>query len=404
MLYCMNFCKRLCNFQLAMRFLFIICVIISLRAEAQPLRDINFKYLYSPDEVFTFNMEPVKQPAGWMVLYNLSLRDGGTDPSGFLIQWEIRQSLSDKEGTPISADSLAKGIITPAGISGKFKLESSSQVQLLVAKVLNNQLKRAWFFYKILEPNFPVNGYVEANGTPVLNHFIPVGTAANVFDTNQRHIVSLYKSSFPAGTPAFAEGTAKVSSLLRVDSSFIIQPSDTLRFTEKGLYLIQRDTLVAEGFTIRAELDYPKLARVESLADPMIYVCTRQESERIRQAKGDKRAFDKVILGITGDAGRARIFMRNYFKRVELANQLFSSYKEGWKTDRGMIYIIFGTPDEVYKTNEREVWNYKSPDRVSFDFTRSPTLFDPENYVLIRSKKYQQTWYEIIDLWRNARF
>jgi hypothetical protein len=24
--------------------------------------------------------------------------------------------------------------------------------------------------------------------------------------------------------------------------------------------------------------------------------------------------------------------------------------------------------------------------------------------VLIREKKYQTTWYEVIDLWRNARF
>ena len=97
--------------------------------------------------------------------------------------------------------------------------------------------------------------------------------------------------------------------------------------------------------------------------------------------------------------------MRSYFRRVELANRYFTSYKEGWKTDRGMIYIIFGKPDTVFRFNDREVWDYKN-DRleISFTFSRSSSLFDPDNFVLIREKKYENAWYEMIDLWRNARF
>jgi GWxTD domain-containing protein len=136
----------------------------------------------------------------------------------------------------------------------------------------------------------------------------------------------------------------------------------------------------------------------------LIYVCTKQEFDRVKLAKGDKKAFDKVILSITGDVGRAKTFLRSYFKRVESANQLFTSYKEGWKTDRGMIYIIFGMPDEVYAFTDREVWTYKKQFDISFNFTKSSTIFDPDNYVLIRDKKYTEKWYEVIDLWRNARF
>jgi hypothetical protein len=42
--------------------------------------------------------------------------------------------------------------------------------------------------------------------------------------------------------------------------------------------------------------------------------------------------------------------------------------------------------------------------KVTFNFVKSSTLFDPDNYVLIREKKFQETWYEKVDLWRNARF
>jgi GWxTD domain-containing protein len=179
-----------------------------------------------------------------------------------------------------------------------------------------------------------------------------------------------------------------------------------ISFPRKGLYLIQKDTLSAEGVAFRVEDDYPRLARIQSLADPLIYVCTRQEFDRVKAAKGDKKAFDRVILGVTGDTERAKHFMRTYFRRVELANQYFTSYKEGWKTDRGMIYIIFGLPNQILRFNEREVWEYKDAmfKKIEFTFVKSSTLFDPDNFVLIRDKKFQETWYDVIDLWRNARF
>ena len=70
-----------------------------------------------------------------------------------------------------------------------------------------------------------------------------------------------------------------------------------------------------------------------------------------------------------------------------------------------MIYIIFGLPEEVYLFDDREIWEYKNDNvKIRFQFVKSPSLFDPDNYVLIRDKKYTNTWYEMVDLWRKARF
>ncbi|MCH8287246.1 GWxTD domain-containing protein [candidate division KSB1 bacterium] len=41
-------------------------------------------------------------------------------------------------------------------------------------------------------------------------------------------------------------------------------------------------------------------------------------------------------------------FMTEYFKRVQYANAAFKSFQDGWKTDRGMIFILFGPPTDVY--------------------------------------------------------
>jgi hypothetical protein len=70
-----------------------------------------------------------------------------------------------------------------------------------------------------------------------------------------------------------------------------------------------------------------------------------------------------------------------------------------------MIFIILGEPSKVFKFTDREVWEYKTPQYdLSFTFVRSPTVFDPDNYVLLRNKEYQLDWYEVVDLWRKARF
>jgi GWxTD domain-containing protein len=249
---------------------------------------------------------------------------------------------------------------------------------------------------------------MDERGNVVFESYLIEGTDYSLVsaeaDTND-FIVSYYSVLFPAGAPVFSEAMAPVTSTVRVDSTLFIKPGSKFTFPKTGNYLIQKDTNGVKGFAYTVYDDYPKYAYLENLVGPLVYVCTKNEFDKLKNARGEKKAFDRVILSITGDTERARIFMRSYFKRVELANQFFSSFKEGWKTDRGMVYIIYGIPDEVYKFKDREVWKYKSSTyKASFDFVRSGTLFDPDNYVLIRDNKFKETWYEVVDLWRNARF
>jgi GWxTD domain-containing protein len=56
--------------------------------------------------------------------------------------------------------------------------------------------------------------------------------------------------------------------------------------------------------------------------------------------------------------------MEEYYARVEYANKHFSHYIEGWRTDMGMVYIIFGAPNNVDRhpfevdSKPYEVWAY----------------------------------------------
>jgi hypothetical protein len=87
---------------------------------------------------------------------------------------------------------------------------------------------------------------------------------------------------------------------------------------------------------------------------------------------------------------------------VEIANYRFTSFKEGWKTDRGMIFIIFGAPDEVQVNGAQEIWGYKNP-RQQFYFTKAGSVYCPDHSVLVREKDYAEYWYQTIDLWRKSR-
>jgi GWxTD domain-containing protein len=56
--------------------------------------------------------------------------------------------------------------------------------------------------------------------------------------------------------------------------------------------------------------------------------------------------------------------MEEYYAKVEYANKHFAHYIEGWRTDMGMVYIVFGAPNNVERhpfdidSKPYEIWSY----------------------------------------------
>jgi GWxTD domain-containing protein len=378
---------------------FVFFLFVSGTVLGQSLRDINYNYLYSPDDVAPVNILAVRNSSDWTIYFEVAIGDSATR-AGYVIEWGMRQSLGDKENAPA-------GFVTfpeKRDLQGSFTVPISSSTVYVVAKLINVPQKRAWIFYETLDPAWPVNALIRKNNKVLFNSFSTVSDSIQLSGIPNA-VVSYYNDVFPVSQPPFSEAQAKVSRGMTSDSTFFIRDNVKYMFSKKGLYLIQADTNSTQGIALRVEEDYPKYSRISSLAPPFVYITTAQEYNRMIQAKNDKKVFDRTVLGITNDQERAKRLMRNYFRRIELANVLFTSYKEGWKTDRGMAFIVFGLPDEVFKFGDREIWNYRLTSQdISFTFIKSSSVFDPDNYVLLRDKKYQQAWYETIDLWRGSRF
>jgi GWxTD domain-containing protein len=371
---------------------------------SQALEDINYSYLYQTDAPFRFRMSPVRTAEGWQVSYQLQVRDGSS--ADYQVQWELREDLKDKEGTALRSDSTASIDNTrgQSEIGGTIRLDATVK-GVLNARVIHLARKQVWYFPLVLREDYPVELAVEHEGRPLWNKYLASGEQISVAGPQGGLFVSHYSNDFPAAAPPFSEALARVPPVIRPDSVFRITSGQPQHLSAPGLYLIQRDTTSGKGVAFRVYDDYPKYTRLENLVDPLAYISTRQEIQRLKDSRGDKRQFDRTILNITGNSERAKNFMRNYFRRVEEANEFFASYKEGWKTDRGMVYVILGRPTEVFRFEDREVWNYDTNHfEGTLSFVWSPTLFDPDNYVLVRHKRYQNDWYEVIDLWRNSRF
>lgn len=372
--------------------------------EAQVLKNLNYRHLYNPEEPVTCTWEVVKENNTFIVYYEVQLTDS-TRFNSVNIEFETRESLDSKSGTIVTGNySRLRDMNTRR--SGMITFSAGADQKVILAKVTVSDVRKPlqFLYHKTLTGAAAVYGKIGTQ--PVtrsyINHQQPVtftGFQGNTLSG------SYYENSFPAAAPAYSIAQARVPKILKPDSLFTINSGTPVTLSREGLYLVQQDTASAQGVVFRLEDDYPRLGKLESLAGPLVYICTKAEYDKIKTAGSDKKKFDQVILGITGNSDRARIFMRNYFRRVEAANQYFSSYKEGWKTDRGMIYIIYGVPDEVYLFDDREVWEYKNSNLSErFQFVKSATIFDRENYVLIRTKGYADDWYNMIDLWRKARF
>ncbi len=378
-------------------------LLIQLSSSGQAINSINFNYGYDPLTEVILQIKPMNRGDSVVVFYRIRCNNAVT--TRYLLKWEKKESYAQRQGTAVkSTDTIA---VTNAWIEGKFIFPKPSKPWLLSAKAINVGTGKSWFFFKQIEAHHPVNGYLELNGEKQWSPYLFADGRYIIRGSGSGKLIhfSYYKDGFPTPSPPFVVKEIKMDRFLFPDSIFSAMPNSELGpFTQEGLYLAQEDTISAEGFSFLIKrAPYPKYNRLGNLKGPLLFVTTREENDALGLAGEDKLQFDRIILEITKDKERAKTFMRSYFKRVEYANFYFTSFKEGWKTDRGMISIIFGQPDEVQVDGQYETWNYKNP-RQSFSFSKAGSVYHPDHSVLVREKGYSEYWYQTIDLWRKSRF
>ena len=118
---------------------------------------------------------------------------------------------------------------------------------------------------------------------------------------------------------------------------------------------------------------------LDKAVDQLIYIANPEDLQYIKAADNRlEKAKRFVAFWRKQDPNPADEYnpvFNVYFNRVAYANENFSTYSlEGWRSDRGMVLIILGAPDNIdrhpfeYYSKPYEVWQYYNLNR-QFLFT-----------------------------------
>ena len=366
-------------------FLFISTLFISLlTCRAVDLSKVNLSYQYDPDADIFFEHRVVESVDSLTIFYSVESDTINDWNQTFLLQAGYNSVAHDTLHV-YSLDTLLDH-------SGQrmyaLRMPKPDLSLLLIAWY---DLNRGVFRIEDVRVSSPV-GFpdyypVDSDGYPILNDYI---TDENVkFQGADEFHAFQYTDNFDPADPAMGR-MKPIAPSLQIDSSFSfsgqMEQTAIYRF-----YLVQDDTLSQSAITLlRVPEYYPEFRRIEELVPPLTYITTETEIKTLK-GKMTKSTFEDFWINTYGSRFRAKSAIKNFYDQIEKVNGLFTDYKQGWKTDRGVIYLIFGKPDQVFRSEREEIWKYISG--VEFEFIRISTLFTPSMYSLKRDRSYEQTWY-----------
>lgn len=196
-----------------------------------------------------------------------------------------------------------------------------------------------------------------------------------------------------------------------IEYKFPMQERGTYRFEVTAKKQKEEKIYKARAFGVKSK-NYPSLKTPRELARPLIYLMGKKEHEdlmAISNSDSLKKEIDRFWLKNIGNASKAKDIIRMYYQRVEEANKQFSNFKEGWKTDFGMVYILFGSPWYIENRLKEVIWyftyNREDPE-YSYSFYQ-PKLknryFPFYHFLLQRHSYYYTAQYLQRDLWLSGQ-
>ena len=389
-----------------MRTLFIFCISLSAFFYSFTLNaQQNFAYLYNVENVY----RPVSQ------LYAVTQRPNRPQESPslhFIAQFEgIKNEIFNYYYTKSLADSAYKSRIQSfvSDTNGllKIPLDTAEVARntwlVLIPTEDNKKIIPIW-----LAPAKKFGGSaayaLKRNNQQVFNYLASTDTASFVVIPQDTLYTFAYHVDFsPATTPMAAPNPGEMSISDRVATT---RP-DTLHFKQEGFYFTQTDTTGLAGYGFRVVSPYfPQTRRIKNFAGPIRYISTQEEWNELQRSDYSKEALDRFWFRMTQSQELAKKIIRQYYRNVANANTLFTGFKEGWKTDQGMIYMLYGAPPQVeILPNGDEKWKYPGKENIApieFVFKRSLNPFSEPYFQLIRNRNYARTHYQVINQWRRG--
>ena len=202
--------------------------------------------------------------------------------------------------------------------------------------------------------------------------------------------------------PPFSLNDSPKESFQAVSQTNINQASlDSLVINKEKILRVSSSKHPENGLILSVvEQGFPSLLEEEEAFDSHLFLMQKKE----KQNNMSKNIIDFwAMIGL--NSLQIQSIEKAWTDRIKQANILFTRFNSGWRTDRGMIYTIFGTPNTVYNNGKAEEWSYissKGKPPLTFRFEQCSNIFSHEEYCLVRKSEYATYWYKAIETWRNG--
>jgi GWxTD domain-containing protein len=376
----------------------------------------NLSWKYDLENIYQVNYRIALYDSLYYIYFSVNLPEGIDIEDQLSIDYDIKSSLEAEE---IILSRTINYPVHGAGMDKEskyfhFRIPNVNNYFILLLHIKNNVSGNTYTHNipLVSETIYPPPDFMlfkKTSDLPVCRDYIHRTDSLfiqNYGGEKREFFVYYYKTEFDAADPPMYRLKKAVSKSMEIDSTFMINTDSAFIPGKEGLYFIQSDTSNLSGIGIRIENDfYPKMTSIKQLIDPLVYLSTKEEIDKLLNAEDVRSSFESFWLNLAKSEQMAKSIIKKYYNRIEESNSLFTNYKEGWKTDMGMVYCILGPPDEVYISEGNESWNYKNPSKnqvVVFNFLHLKNLFSDKQYMLIRDNQYKSFWFNQIDRWRKG--
>jgi len=228
--------------------------------------------------------------------------------------------------------------------------------------------------------------------------YLMVSTSGDTVLEKNKWIPRTYSSIIDVGALNISKLPSGSYTLLQVISDSILNSS---YITSKKVYLYNPNVIDSSvdisNFDLTwSEFDTMSEEELDKVFEESKYIAIKQEIDqwsRLRAGYAKRKFLVKFWKErISNPEYPEQNFKKVYFSRIKYANQQYSSFqREGWRTDRGRIYVLFGEPTEIQRfpndseMKPYEIWQYNHIEGgVIFVFADISGFSD---YVLLHSNK-----------------
>lgn len=403
-----------------MKRLILICFLslnaLGLFAQSR-MSSADLSFLYNQNHEFLVDYRVAQSGNQVKVYVRFILNSGIVKITDYVLSYDIRSSYIDEKHVA-ATQNLDSTKIVGTGFREfvyGFEFEKESDQNLIVLEV--NNIARGKNFLidipisgKASQKNQPFLIFEEKRDVPYFSKFINVDQTVrlvNPFGQAGKYEIKGILNNKSVSPPPFDNSQPIVTSDIAIDTLYGAIEGKAQKFSTPGFYEINdsTDPENTKGILVTDEF-YPYFGLYEKMIQPLIFITTIDEFKEMRQASDTRAAFEDFVMNrFSGSSKMGQDFVKYYFKRLRDASHLFTGNKEGWKTDRGMIYQVYGNPVQVFRNENTELWVYASANgnRTRFIFDIVPGEADLLEFTLIRGSKYKDSWMDAVTGWRSGK-